>query len=244
MLRPISRFAAVALLFVAAPATAQLPDAESILDKYRDATGTSDNAYEGISSIRTNISMAMPAQGMSVTMQLDAVLPDKFVMRMDIPGMGQMSNGYDGTTGWSINPMQGARVLEGEELEAAREQAKNLASPGIANNVASAETTGEDTVDGKKCWVVKMTSNDGTETEGCFDAESGFLLKQVASQGGVEVETVFQDYKKYGPVTSASRIVARGQGQEQIITVDSVEYDAVDPAAMKLPPEIQAIVKG
>jgi hypothetical protein len=245
MLRPISaRFAAVALLLAAAPASAQLPDAQAVLDRYKAATGTSENAYEGISSIRTNINMAMPAQGMSVTVQVDALLPDKFVTRMDIPGMGQVSTGYDGAVGWSINPMQGARVLDGDELDAVRNQAKSLRSPGVANDIADAETTGEDTVDGKKCWLVKMTSDEGVVSEGCFDAETGFLLQQKTSQGGMEVETLFEDYRKFGPVTSATRIVARAQGQEQIITVESVEYDAVDPAAMKLPPEIEAIVKG
>lgn len=244
MRRPISAVAAIALVLAAAPASAQLPDAQAVLDKYKAATGTSDNAYEGISSIRTNINMAMPAQGMSIDIQVDAVLPDKFVTRMEIPGMGQMSNGFDGNVGWSINPQQGARVLEGAELDAMREQAKSLSAPGVANDVASAETTGESTVAGKKCWIVKMTNNAGVESEGCFDAETGLLLQQKMSQGGMEVETLFEDYKKFGPVTSAARIVARAQGQEQIITVESVEYDAVDPAAMKLPPEIEAIVKG
>src|SRR3712207_8571336 len=36
---------------------------------------------------------------------------------------GQMSSGYDGTVGWSVNPMQGPRLLEGKELEQLREDA-------------------------------------------------------------------------------------------------------------------------
>src|SRR5690606_40759795 len=67
------------------------------------------------------------------------------------------------------------------------------------------------------------------------DALPILLVKQVASQGGVEVESYFHDYKAFGPVKMASRIVARAAGQEQILTIESVDYDAVDPAALRLP---------
>lgn len=245
MHRSFSRLAAAALLVaVAAPASAQLPDAQGLIDRYEEVTGASSNPYEGISSIRTSMNMSNPAQGMAIDMQIDAVLPDKFVMRMTIPGMGEIRSGYDGAVGWSIDPMQGARVLQGPELEQMKAQADNIANPGIGGDLASAETTGESEVDGKKCWVVKLTQNSGEVADACFDAESGLLLRQTVSQGGVEVESLFQDYKKFGPVMMPARIIARGAGQEQIITIDSVEYDAVDPAAIVLPAEVQALVKG
>lgn len=244
MHRSISRVAVAVLLAVAAPATAQLPDAQGILDRYEQATGAANDPYAGVSSIRTNMNMSSPAQGMAIDMQIDAVLPDKFVMRMTIPGMGEVRSGFDGTVGWSIDPVQGARVLQGPELEQMKGQAANIASPGLGDNIASAETTGESDVEGKKCWIVKLTQNTGEVADACFDAESGLLLRQTVSQGGVEIESLFQEYKQFGPVLMPSRIVARGGGQEQIITIDSVEYDAVDPAVMTLPAEVQALVNG
>ncbi len=244
MLRPFARYAAAALLVaVAAPATAQMPDGQSLVDRYEEVTGAASNPYDGISSIRTTMNMNSPAAGMAIDMQIDAVLPDKFVMRMNIPGMGEIRSGYDGTVGWSIDPMQGARVLQGAELEQMKNQAHNIASPGLGDDLVSAETTGESTVDGKKCWVVKLTQDSGEIADACFDADSGLLLRQTMSQGGVEVESLFQDYKEFGPVMMPARIVARGGGQEQIITIASVEYDAVDPAAVVLPAEVQALVK-
>lgn len=98
-------------------------------------------------------------------------------------------------------------------------------------------------MDGRKCWVVKLTMNSGVTADSCFDAENGLLVKQVASQGGVEVESYFHDYKAFGPVKMASRIVARAAGQEQILTIESVDYDAVDPAALRLPAEVQALIR-
>ncbi len=239
------RFAAALLLLAAgAPVGAQMPDAQSIIARYEKEIGAAGDPYAGISSIRTTMNLSNPAAGVAVDMQIDAVLPDRFVTRMTIPGMGEVRTGFDGEVAWSIDPMQGPRLLQGPELEAARSQAKDITEPGISANLASAETVGEDEVDGKKCWVVKMTQAAGMVADGCFDAESGLLVKQTMSQGGMEVESFFQEYRKFGPVLMASRIVARAAGQEQIITIANVEYDAVDPAVLALPAEIQALVKG
>ncbi|NLG60680.1 MAG: DUF620 domain-containing protein [Candidatus Cloacimonetes bacterium] len=242
----VVRRAAVALLFlgVAAPASAQMPDADAIIKRFEQEIGVAGrNPYDGVTSIRTVMNISSPAMGMALDMQIDAVLPDKFVSRMSIPGLGEVRSGYDGTVAWSIDPMQGARLLDGPEFEQVRAQAADITEPGISRNLTSAETIGEDTVDGRKCWVVKLTMNSGVTADSCFDAENGLLVKQVASQGGVEVESYFHDYKAFGPVKMASRIVARAAGQEQILTIESVDYDAVDPAALRLPAEVQALIR-
>ncbi len=231
-------------LAVAAPVSAQMPDAQTIIDRYEEAIGVTANPYDGVTSIRTNMNLSSPTTGMAFDMQIDAVLPNKFVSRMTIPGMGEVRTGYDGQVAWSIDPMQGARLLQGPELEQAVAQSEAITSPGISAGLESAETVGEDTVDGRKCWVVTLTQKSGVVADGCFDAETGLMLKQTTSQGGMEVESLFQDYKAFGPVKMASRIVARAAGQEQVITIESVEYDAVDPAALALPAEVQALIKG
>ncbi len=236
--------AAVLLLGVAVPVSAQMPDAKAIIQRYEQEIGVAGNPYDGVSSIRTVMNLSSPQAGVAFDMQIDAVLPDRFVSRMTIPGMGEVRTGYDGEVAWSIDPLQGARVLEGPELEQARAQSKEISSPGISGDLASAETVGEDAVDGRKCWVVTMTQQSGTVADGCFDAETGLLVKQTMSQGGMDVESYFQEYRSFGPVKMASRIIARAAGQEQVITIESVEYNAVDPAALALPPEIRTLIKG
>ncbi|HEU5209441.1 MAG TPA: DUF620 domain-containing protein [Longimicrobiales bacterium] len=236
---------ALLLLGVVAPASAQMPEADAIIKRFEQEIGVAGrNPYEGVSSIRTVMNLSNPAMGVAFDMQMDAVLPDRFVTRMTIPGMGEVRTGFDGKVAWSIDPMQGARLLQGAELEQARAQAAEITAPGISSKLTSAETIGEDSVDGRKCWLVKITLDPGMTADSCFDAETGLLVKQTASQGGMEVESLFQEYRSFGPVKMASRIIARAAGQEQIITIESVEYDAVDPAAIALPPEVQKLIKG
>lgn len=242
----VFRRAAVALLLVgvAAPASAQAPDAKSIIERYEKEIGVAGgNPYDDVRSIRTKMHLSTPAMGMEFDMQIDAVLPDRFESRMTIPGMGEIRSGYDGEVAWTIDPMQGPRVLQGAELDQARNQASDITRPGLSSGLSGAETVGEDAVDGRKCWVVKMTQISGVIADGCFDVENGLLVKQTMEQGGSEIESFFHDYKSFGPVKMASRIVARSAGMEQIITIESVEYDAFDPAALALPAEVKALIR-
>src|SRR5690606_31488595 len=134
------------------------------------------------------------------------------------------------------------RLLDGPGFEQGRAQAAGITEPGTSRYLTSAETIGGAAVDGPKCWGVELTMNSGGTAAPCFGGADGLLVEPDRPQGGVEVESYFHDYKAFGPVKMASRIVARAAGQEQILTIESVDYDAVDPAALRLPAEVQALI--
>ena len=48
---------------------------------------------------------------MSGDLEISQARPNKTMMRINVTGIGQIEQGFDGTTGWSINPMQGPRVM-------------------------------------------------------------------------------------------------------------------------------------
>lgn len=245
-MKRVVRTAAVGLLMsgMAAPVTGQLPEAEALVERYEQEIGVAGNPYEGISSIRTSMNVSMPAEGMAFDVRIDAVLPETFVTRVNVPGIGEVLTGFDGTVAWAVDPVQGARVLQGGEEMQASMQAQEIMKPGIKDKFFGLQTTGEDEVDGRKCWVVSFSWILNVSGDACFDAETGLLVKQTISQGGVDVETFFYDYKAFGPVKLASRTVVRAAGQEQVMTIENVEYDAVDPAAVAVPPEVQKLIKG
>ena len=55
--------------------------------------------------------MDMPAQGISATMEVMHIYPSHVYTKVDIPGMGSMTSGFDGDNAWSVNPMTGPRVF-------------------------------------------------------------------------------------------------------------------------------------
>jgi outer membrane lipoprotein-sorting protein len=99
------------------------------------------------------------------------------------------------------------------------------------------ETAGEDKVGDKPAVVLKITGPDGKDFTLAFDKESGLPVKQVAKVMGFQnmeftMETTFSDYKDFGGIKKATKIVAKRDGekfQEMEVTefkvLDKVEAD-------------------
>src|SRR5215207_1581297 len=79
----------------AAATSAHLPGAQQIIDRYVAAIG-GRAAIQRLQSFRATGTFEMPAQGVRADMSMSAARPNKVAMTIDIPGMGQVVQGYDG----------------------------------------------------------------------------------------------------------------------------------------------------
>jgi hypothetical protein len=224
-----------------------LPAGRAVIDRYVQAIGGRD-AVMRHSSIRYLGAFEVPAAGLKGALTVVQVSPNKMAMTADLPGMGQMVSGYNGTVGWSINPMQGPRVLEGKELEQLREDAGPSALLRPADRIRSAETVELTSMNGKPCYKVKITSNSGRETFDCYSTETGLLVGMTGTQespmGSVSVTTFFDDWKEFGGLKTATKMRQQMLGQEQILTIDRLEFDRPeDVKAVEVPEQIKPLVK-
>jgi hypothetical protein len=234
------------------PAQAQttpssLPTGRAIIDRYVEAIGGRDAVLRH-SSIRYVGSFEMPAAGMKGALTLVQAAPNKMAMTVDLPGMGQVVSGYDGTIGWSVNPMQGPRLLEGNELAQLREDAGPAAMLRPADRIRSAETLELTTMGGRSCYKVKITYNSGRESFDCYSPETGLLVAMTATQespmGAVQVTTLFDDWKEFSGLKTATKIHQQMLGQEQILTIDRLEFDRPEDAkAVEVPEQVKPLVK-
>ena len=105
--------AALAVSLLAPRAGAQaLPDAKELIAKYNKAVG--GEAWKAHKSAKMKAVLEVPAQGVRAEIEAMNIFATKnFIMKTDLPGLGQMLAGYDGATAWSKDPMQGARLLTG-----------------------------------------------------------------------------------------------------------------------------------
>jgi len=106
---------------------------------------------------------------------------------------------------------------------------------------------GVDTVSGSQCYKVVMKATGGKPRMLFFDQKSGLLVKTtntVASQmGDVSVEAFIGDYRKVGELLGAFKTTIKVMGQERIMTVTSVEYNAAIPDTMfVVPADIQKLI--
>jgi hypothetical protein len=242
-------FAWLLALAVVTPAAAQqdqLPAADELIDRYVEALGGREALLRHKSS-RAGGHFEMPAAGIKGDLEVLSAAPNLVVTMVTIPGIGVMRTGFDGNVGWSVDPMMGPRLLSGGELQALRDQAHILAAVRDESLFTARETVERTEVDGVSCIEVRLVWKSGRETFDCYSPETGLLVatraRQDSPMGAVEVTTIHGDYREFGRVRLATRLTQQMMGQQQVMTLTSVDFDAVDPKAFTPPPEIQALMK-
>ena len=128
---PVTSAALATLLMVSlqaqAPATAtppaqsaadaNLPTAREILDRHVKAIGGREAVLSHKSAHATG-TFSVPSSGMVGTIEtFGASNPDRILVRISIPGLGEMANGFDGSHGWAMTPMTGPMLQQGKELD-------------------------------------------------------------------------------------------------------------------------------
>jgi len=237
-----------ASLLAVAPAAAQdpLPSAQQIIHRYVEAMGGRE-AVLGHTSSRSSGTFSMPAAGISGTLLAQSAVPNLTVLRLEIPGLGTSLTGFDGEVGWSVDPNMGARLLEGAKLAALKEGSSRLAAVRDPSLFQEQQTVELSEMNGEACYKVRMLWRSGRETFDCFSSESGLLVGSMSRQstpmGEIDVVTLMDQYRETGGVLTATRIRQQMLGQEQVMTLDSIEYDVVEPSAFDLPEVIRALIR-
>ena len=93
------------------PPPPELTEEQKIFARHVEAIGGED-AIRAHSSMTMKGAFEMPAMGVSADAMIYLAAPDKGLIHITIPGLGNNVQGFDGEIGWSEDPMQGARLLE------------------------------------------------------------------------------------------------------------------------------------
>ena len=225
--------------------TETYPAPQVLVDKWVESTGGRE-AWEKIDCITQKGTIKMPAMGMSGSLAIFMKSPDLMLSTVDFAGMGQMQEGFDGTTAWSIDPMTGPTLKKGMQLVQARRQASFKGQIDPLHNFTSSKTTGKAEFGGTECWVVEATGEDGV-TLLYFDVatgrSAGLLMTAETPQGAIKVTVRTSEPRKFGPLELDTRTVISVMGMEQVMVIDSVDFKEIDDSTFKLPPAIETMVK-
>ena len=241
--------AAASVAFLPSFAFAQtppLPAAKDLVARHVAAIGGRDAVLRH-PSFRAKGTLGMPAAGISAELEISGAQPNLVVMKMTIPGMGEMFQGFDGTNGWSLDPMQGPRLIEGPELAQLIDEAEYASVLRESPNIASMETTEIATIGGQQCYKVKITRKSGRETFDCYAVDSGLLIgafaKQATPMGEIESVSEFSDYRDFNGVKQPTKITQTVMNQQQVMTFTSYEYGPIDAAVFTPPPAIATLIQ-
>jgi hypothetical protein len=225
-----------------AEGTPGLPAAADLLDRAQEASG--GDALKKQKNRVQKGTFSIPAQSLTGTFTSWHAPPNKFLNVIEMAMLGEIKQGYDGTTAWSMDPMQGPRLLQGDELEQLLMTADFDSD--LKSLLSEVETVGRESFEGSDTWKVRMVLPTGRELHGYFDPESGHMVGMTMSaatpMGEVPVTVVMKDHAEVGSgMTLPKTTVTRMLGMEQVLTIDEVRTDVEDLPSFSPPPQVQAL---
>jgi hypothetical protein len=231
---------------VAPPLTAQeLPSAEVLIERYVEAIGGRD-AHLAPTSMRQTGRVSIMEMGLEGTFEIVASAENRFRMAISIPGLGEILTGYDGETGWTTNPLIGPAIMQGAELATARDNASWRATLRDSDLIPVRETVEAATFEGESCWKVRLEWASGRESFDCYSQGTGLLVAteevQISPMGSLPVTMVYGDYRDVQGMRIPGRLTQSGAGQTLVISIDSIELNAVEAAAFEVPATVRALV--
>jgi zinc protease len=175
-------------LAVVVPARAQAPPTvDQILDKYERAIG-GRAAFDKFTT-RVMIGSSDNGKGLTLPVEIYLKAPNKRVM---VLGFGEVSLGFNGDVGWSMNLIENGLVqLTGQRLAATKRSAVFNGESRLADLYEKLTFGGTATINGREMYVVAATPAEGIEEKLHFDRQTGLLVRRLVGM----VENDLEDYR-------------------------------------------------
>lgn len=223
----------------AKPAEAALPSVDKVLENYVAALG-GKAAIEKVTSRTAKGTFELPAMGASGTFEMVAKAPNKTGMKIEIPGVGEIHNRFDGTKGWAQDPMTGLRELSGVELAATKLDAEFYKDIKMKELYKKLEVKGRAKVGDAEAIIIEATPAEGSPEKYYFDTKTGLLIRhdteRESPQGKMAIESTFEDYRAVDGVQVVHTIKQSTPAYALVIKMTEVKHNvAVDDAKFAKP---------
>jgi zinc protease len=235
-----------ALAFAGVLAAADLPKAETLLDKFIEVTG-GKAAYSNMHSLMMTGTMEFTAMGLKGKLTIYSAEPDRQYFEVNLEGVGKMQEGSNGELAWANSVMQGPRLKEGAEKTESLARARFNAELNWRDQYKTVETVGTETVEGKECYKVVATPKSGNPKTLWYDKDSNLMVKVSAvapsPQGDIQSDTSVTDYRKEGDVLMPHKMLVKAGPMAIVMTLDSVQHNPEIPKdRFEIPDEVKALL--
>jgi hypothetical protein len=225
-------------------APANLPPATEIFRRSVEAIGGAE-AIRRHTCMHVKGTLASPGMPKPGSMQIFMLAPNRFLTVIDMGQLGRMEQGFDGTVGWSRNPMMGTQLLKGASLDELRRQSDFYKELDPSKLWDKAVTKGVTDFAGFRCHEIEVEGDlgEGSLFYGVDDGLArGMRLTVDTPMGKVPTETRMLEYKPFDGLKVASKTEISAMTATQTMTVDSVTFEPIDPATFDLPPDVKTLV--
>jgi len=221
-----------------------LPTAESILKTYVEKTGGVEK-YKAIKNQRASGTMSVPSQGISGTLAVMSVSPNKVAVKVEIEGIGKIESGTNGEIAWENSAIMGPRVIDNEKEAAVVMEQSNMERIYAPNKFyKSMKTVGTEEVNGTICYKVELTTPLDDKIQSFYAVDSGLELKNIrtvqSQMGPITLHSYSSDYRDVDGIKTPFKVEQKlDSGMVlQVISIDKVEFNVDDVASDAFtPPE-------
>jgi zinc protease len=231
---------------VPASQTQNLPTAREIVDRFVKASG-GEAALKAIKSMRVKGTFSIVGQSLTGELDMLSARPNRMLMRVTIPAIGTLEEGFDGKIGWSMDPLQGPSLVKDRQLSERADEAWFDAELHQDDYIKEMTVVGRESLDKRDVYRLKVVTLRGNEQFELYDVDNGLQVAVEASRdtplGIVPSVVLMKEYQKFGAVQMPTRVVQRVLGQEHIFAFSSYEFDSVPAETFDLPPAIKALIK-
>lgn len=200
---------------------------------------------ESAKFVHTKGGLEIPAAGISGSMETWVQVPNKLLVVIDMPMLGEQRQGLNGDIAWSIDPMGGPRLLPEEEADSLREETDPSSQLNYKDDNPIIEYVGEVEFDGQKAHKIRMVDEGGDESFDYYSVEKGYIIGTEATvptqMGPLKMVSYMREYKEFGGALQPSKMVQKAGPQEFVITIAEVSYDDIDESMFVLPDAVQAL---
>lgn len=221
------------------------PTPEALIQKNIELMGGKD-AWMKIKNITMKGEFTVTGAGMGGPLLVRQKAPNQQLTTIQINGIGEIKEGFDGTNGWELNPMTGPNLKKGVALEQAARSAKFSSLLNPLDGLTEARTTGTVEFDGEPCWEV-VAKGPGGEVKMYFSKSAGSMggmtMTADSPMGPLNVITKMKGMKKFGDITVTTEMTVSMMGQSQSIKITDVTFEPIEASVFDLPPQIATMVK-
>ena len=251
-----TRLAAVAFLLAllgcrgatesAAPAPSPSPDPArvvgEIFDRYVEAVGGREAAGR-IQTYALKGTFEVPGAGAGLPVEVYFKRPDKSLMLVEVPRVGQIRRGRSGGGGavWSQTPFAGVVEESGGELTEVERDHDIYGSPDLRALYREVRLESRGRLRGRDVHVVEGKPAEGPAEKMLFDAETGLLLRWdiVRRRPGrptVYAKVSLDDYRDVGGVKVPFTLRYFFEPREMVLRLSEAKYNVpLDDAMFERP---------
>ena len=223
------------------------PAVKEIIEKHVKALG----GKEKLASVKSLVMKGdMEIAGLGKADMSTTQSNKKVLAVINLPGMGEMRQGSDGTNAWIVSPFQGAMLLDGGMKERINSQATSMfpALLWLDGYKGKIEAEGEADVNGNACHKLTFKSEAGEESTSYFDKDSGLMVKTESvtdsPNGEMEITQYSDDYKEVNGIMVAHKQTTEMPQGEMVMVITEVKMNEDIPeSTFELPDEIKELVK-